>query len=91
MNSAASGLKVRFFNVTIPTGRGGMGNSMGRALSPRRLPLNLKNDPGRNVRKRPVRNQRGLQLIAIAGHGEVRDRQTACPKGVHDEGAHIVI
>ena len=50
----ASGLKVRFFNVTTPTGRGGMGNSMGRAFSPSRLPLNLKNDPGRNDRKRPV-------------------------------------
>src|SRR3954470_14599308 len=54
MNTVASGLNVRFFNVTIPTGRDGTGNSMGRALSARRLPLNLKNDPGSIVRKRPV-------------------------------------
>jgi hypothetical protein len=54
MKSAASGLTVRFFSVTMPTGRGGMGNSMGRALSPRRLPLNLKNNPGSTDRKRPV-------------------------------------
>src|SRR5262249_48735746 len=54
MNRVASGLNVRFFNVTTPTGRGGMGRSMGRALSPERFPLNLKSDPGRTDRKRPV-------------------------------------
>jgi hypothetical protein len=54
IKSAATGLKVRFFKVTIPTGRGGIGNSMGRALNPRPLPTPLKNDPGRIDRKRPV-------------------------------------
>src|SRR4051812_6798037 len=54
MNTVASGLNVRFFNVTIPTGRDGTGNSMGRALSARRLPLNLKNNQGRIARSRPM-------------------------------------
>ena len=54
INSVASGLMVRFFKVTTPIGRGGTGKSTDRAFNPRRLPLNFRNDPGRNDRKRPV-------------------------------------
>lgn len=47
MNSVASGLGVRFFNVTIPIGRGGIGSSIGSAF--RTVKIITPNTPGSPV------------------------------------------
>jgi hypothetical protein len=54
MKSSATGLSVRFFNVTIPTGQGLNGKSTGKLLSPRRFALKCSMTAGRIARKRPV-------------------------------------
>ena len=42
MKSFASGLRVRFFKVMIPTGNGGMGSVTGKTLSGGRFEPNRK-------------------------------------------------
>ena len=54
MKSFATGLSVRFFRVTIPTGTRTIGNSMGKTLSSGRLVGNLNEEAAKIPRKRPV-------------------------------------
>ena len=44
---SATGLIVRFFNVVIVTGHGGIGSSTGSALNARRCGLNFSIEPGK--------------------------------------------
>ena len=55
MKRCATGLMVRFFNVTIPTGPGCIANFIGKGLNPKRLPLSCTVEVGATARKRPVR------------------------------------
>ena len=54
MKSRATGLSVRFFRVTIPTGTGAIARSTGKTLISGRLEGNLNMDGEQTVRKRPV-------------------------------------
>jgi len=54
MKSFATGLSVRFFRVTIPTGVRAMGSSTGRTFSSGRLVGNLNIEETTIVRKCPV-------------------------------------
>ena len=63
MKSFATGLSVRFFRVTMPTGTRAIGSSTGKTLSSGRLVGNLNAEAGKIVRKRPV----ARRLIRTSG------------------------
>src|SRR5689334_18591334 len=52
--SFATGLSVRFFTVTIPTGTRALGSSTGRTFRSGHLEGNFNVEAGEIVRKRPV-------------------------------------
>src|ERR1700716_3399058 len=54
MKSCATGLRARFFRVTIPLGGRAIGSSTGRALISERLVGNRNAEAGKIVTKRPV-------------------------------------
>jgi hypothetical protein len=55
MQRCATGLIVRFFSVTMPTGPGRIATLIGTGFNPNLLPLSCTVEAGATVRKRPVR------------------------------------
>ena len=80
MKSCATGQRVRFFKVMIPTGLRVVGNSTGKRLSAELLAENCNTELGMIVRKRPVASS-ALRtgtvdvIIVVGGRSSPRSRK----------------